>query len=331
MAIRIRRSSMVWLAIAVVMFVLAFVFTAMVTWVGHDDNIFAKPGETKARPAQLTSVFRITPRGNQSYMTSFIANPHGGSDTIDVNVIAEDAPVILVNNLVNDRACFVLDPRGPVDQKRPKDDGMLSIEGFHSSLRNERVYRLTPHFGSADRGFYTIRCKVKSMVKYETFTDRSIELVAFNPFSYPRCERPLAPNAPDCDRELVDGLGPQMLSGFIDFNFSRMRGVDNLHYSGGYEDQRAEGREYDRGLGSGRRMFVLWEDVYRQQLRDTLLIVIGTLIGIGVTVLIEGIRPYLEALGEKEERSPGSPTESPPGNPPELKQKIELPSFRPPP
>jgi hypothetical protein len=330
MAIRIRRSSVIWLAIAAVMFVLSFIFTMMVTWVGHEDDSFEKPSEAKPRPDQIVSIFRITPNGNKPYVTNYIAAPHGGTDTIDINVVAEDAPVILINNLADAKSCFMLDPRGPMDQKPAKGDDRMSVQAFHSDIRNQRVFRLTPHFGSLDRGVYIVRCKVKSVVEYETFTDRSVELSAYNPFWPQACARPLAPNARDCDRELLDGLEPRMMPTYVDFNFSRMRGIDNLHYSGGYQDEHAEGREFDRGLGIGRRMFVLWEDIYRQQLRDTLLIIIGTLIGIGVTVLIEGIRPYLESLAEKEDGPPpGSSAGPPTGKPPEPKPKTELPSFRP--
>jgi hypothetical protein len=328
MAIRIKRASMVWLAIAAVMFALSFVFTAMVTWVGHEEP-FEKASKPEGRPVQLVSVFRMTPKGNQPYMTSFVANPRGGVDMIEISVFAEDSPVILVNNLVNAKSCVMLDRGAPQNEKPRNNDGRLSVQAFHSDITNQRIYRLTPRFGSLDRGIHDIRCKIRSTVKYETFTDRGVELNAYDPFHPLVCARPLAPNAPDCDRELLDGLEPKMLSAFVDLNFSRMRGIENLHYSGGYEDQHAEGREYDRGLANGRVMFVYWEDVYRQQLRDTLLIVIGTLIGIGVTVLIEGIRPYLESLGEKNGGPPESSPGSPQDKPPEPKQKIELPSFRP--
>jgi hypothetical protein len=328
MAIRIKRASMVWLAIAAVMFALSFIFTAMVTWVGHEEP-FEKASKHEGRPIQLVSVFRITPRGNQPYMASFVANPHGGVDMIEIGVFAEDSPVILLNNLVDAKSCAMLERGAPRDQKPKKNDSRLTVEPFHSDMTNQRIFRLTPRFGSLDVGIYDIRCNIRSTVKYETFTDRGVELNAYNPFFDRVCARPLAPNAPDCDRELLDGLDPRMLSAFVDLNFSRMRGINNLHYSGGYEDQHAEGREYDRGLANGRVMFVYWEDVYRQQLRDTLLIVIGTLIGIGVTVLIEGIRPYLESLGEKNGGTPGPPPESPPGKPPEPKEKVDLPSFRP--
>jgi hypothetical protein len=311
MAIRIKRSSLIWLTIAAVMFVLSFIFTAMVTWVAHEDES-GKVARPNGRPVQIISVFRMTPKGNEPYMASFVANPHGGVDTIEISVFAEDSPVILINNLVNDHACFMVDPGAGPEQKPKRNDRTLSVQAFHSDITDQRVYRLAPRFGSLDSGVYDIRCRIRSTVTYETFTDRSVELTAYNFFAPAVCARPLAPNAPDCDRQLLDGLEPRMQSAFIDLNFSRMKGVDNLHYSGGYEDQGAEGREYDRGLANGRRMFVLWEDVYRQQLRDTLLIIIGTLIGIGVTVLIEGVRPYLEALGEKEEGPAGSPPGSSP-------------------
>ncbi len=319
---------MVWLAIAVVMFALSAVFTAMVTWVGHEEA-FETGGKPKAQPIQLVSVFRITPKGNQTYMASFVANPHGGVDTIEIAVTAEDSPVILINNLPNAKSCVMFERGAPQDRNPKSNDGRLSVQAFHSDITNQRIYRLTPRFGSLDRGLFDIRCKIRSMVKYDTFTDRGVELNAYNPFAPLVCARPLAPNAPDCDRDLLDGLEPRALSAYVDFNFSRMRGINNIHYSGGYEDQHAEGREYDRGIANGRVMFVYWEDVYRQQLRDTLLIIIGTLIGIGVTVLIEGIRPYLEALGEKNSGPPDSSPDSSRGKPPEPKQKIDLPSFRP--
>lgn len=321
MSFRIRRASLAWLAIALVMFALALIITAQVTWVAREPDSSGNSGKEKGRPKQIVSIFQLTPRGAEPYLTSFVANPRGGGDTIDISVFAEDSPVILINNLASPKSCAMIDAAAPLDQKLQKNDQLLTIEAFHSDIRNERVYRLTPRFGSLDQGVHTVRCKIRSTVKYDTFTDRGVELTNYNPF-YPReCARPLAPNARDCDRAWLDGLEPRMMPKFIDFNFARMKGVNNLHFSGGYQDQKGEGQEYDRGLANGRRMFVYWEDIYRQQLRDTLLIVIGTLIGIGVTVMIEGIRPYLEALGEKDDRPP-QPRREP-------NQKIEPPSFRP--
>jgi hypothetical protein len=166
---------MVWLAIAAVMFVLSFVFTAMVTWVGHEEA-FEATGKHQGRPRQLVSVFRLTPRNNQPYMASFVANPHGGDDIIEIAVLAEDSPVILVNNLVNAKSCVMVDRRSPPDQKIKSDDGKLSVQAFPSEMTNQRIFRLTPRFGSLDNGIYDIRCKIKSTVKYETFTDRGVEL-----------------------------------------------------------------------------------------------------------------------------------------------------------
>ena len=44
---------------------------------------------------------------------------------------------------------------------------------------------------------------------------------------------------------------------------------------------------------------VSWKNLYFEQMRDIILIVIGSLIALGVTVLIEAMRPYIEMLGEK--------------------------------
>ena len=51
-------------------------------------------------------------------------------------------------------------------------------------------------------------------------------------------------------------------------------------------------------------------------MRDIALIVIGTLIGIGVTVMIEGLRPFIESLGKPPppEKKSGDPPPEPPAH-----------------
>jgi hypothetical protein len=52
--------------------------------------------------------------------------------------------------------------------------------------------------------------------------------------------------------------------------------------------------ESKRGLVPPFSLRVSWSDVRREQLRDVLLVIIGTLVALGATTLIEGLRPVFE-------------------------------------
>ncbi|HEX7895121.1 MAG TPA: hypothetical protein VF447_13080, partial [Terriglobales bacterium] len=65
---------------------------------------------------------------------------------------------------------------------------------------------------------------------------------------------------------------------------------------GGYEDQKVNSSESSRKFTPGDMVTVVWSDVNSEQERDLVLIVIGTLIGVGVAMFVEALRLTMEPL-----------------------------------
>jgi hypothetical protein len=80
-------------------------------------------------------------------------------------------------------------------------------------------------------------------------------------------------------------------------NFGGIVGAERFSFDAGYQDQELSNYESKRYITPGTWLNTHWIDVQREGLRDILLVVIGTLIGIGCTMFIEGLRPFVEEWG----------------------------------
>ncbi len=78
-------------------------------------------------------------------------------------------------------------------------------------------------------------------------------------------------------------------------------------HGGGFAATDADAPETRRPFVPDDPIWVSWDDLYSQQMRDIALIFIGTLIGIGVTVMIKGLRPLSSKVFASRLRSRKSP------------------------
>jgi hypothetical protein len=85
-------------------------------------------------------------------------------------------------------------------------------------------------------------------------------------------------------------------------NFGGIAGGEQFFFEGGRRERGNVRAEYTRTLDFGSSVSVSWTDIYREELRDIILIAIGTLVAVGVTTLIEGVRPFIESADNRKRR-----------------------------
>lgn len=296
MAFSVRTSSVVWLAIAAVMFGLAFWLTDMVTRL-EPDPIANNAYRPDRMPFQMAAVFTarpVDPRDGGEYMVSYADSGRPGWIKLSFFVRPADGPIILLSSRTDPPECYLVDSFFADDPPRGQ---AIGTDAMYDEVNVQSVYRLLPTWPDTDVAEQIVRCYAPYLARSESFTGRVADLY-FN-------DRP-PPGAEDAIPVT------QLL-----YRFSGIAGARDLSFRGGVE--LSDGRdavETSRLLLAGSVMSVRWDQASRQSLRDTLLIIIGTLIGIGVTVIIEALKPYLEGLEKarkpSESAGPRPPSSSTP-------------------
>lgn len=276
MAFRVRVSSLVWLGIGAVMFGVAVWLTDTVTRL-EPDPIANNTYRPDKMPFQMASVFTgqpVDPYDAYEYMVSYADSGRPGQANITFFVRPADDPIILLSSRTDPPECYLIDRFFADDPPRSES---LGADILDDDQNNQKVYRLRPVWPDPEAEQQIVRCYTPSLARYESFTSRVVD-VFFD-------------DIPPPDAEYAHVV-PRLL-----YRFSGIVQARNLSFRGGIELQEGrDARETSRFLEANAMMSVQWEQAGRQSLRDTLLIVIGTLIGIGVTVMIEAVKPYLEAL-----------------------------------
>lgn len=301
MGFRISRVSVFWLVLAAAMFVASVVITLTVTWTeggllerGQND-----PG---GHAVQIISIYEpgATAQGVSRYYVNYGETADGEKGLITFLIPPSATPVLLLTNLVDDRGCS--SPRSA--------DSWAEHEAYGGGVNVD-----TARFDSSDAGaeLYLVRpvpsdfstqviCRVRPVSRPETFTSRILPVKHYSPKddpAYQEIPRILA----GLDTDIADALAGLDPLPSILVNFSNIAGARDMRFVGGYEPEGEYAHESKRRLVAGQYAWVMWDDLYRQQMRDILLIVIGTLIGIGVTVMIEGLRPMIEHFGRDRPRA----------------------------
>lgn len=276
MAFQVRTSSLVWLGIGAVMFGVAIWLTDMVTRL-EPDPIATNTYRPDKMPFQMAAVFTgqpVDPDAGYEYTVSYADSGRPGLANLTFFVSPADAPIILLGSRTDPPECYLVDNFFADD---PPRSASIGADILDDSPNNQKVYRLRPVWPDAGAWQQIVRCYAPSLARYESFTSRVADFF-FND---------LPP--PDAENAYVV---PRLL-----YRFSGIVQARDLSFRGGIELQEGrDARETSRFLEANAMMSVQWEQAGRQSLRDTLLIIIGTLIGIGVTVMIEAIKPYLDAL-----------------------------------
>jgi hypothetical protein len=150
------------------------------------------------------------------------------------------------------------------------------------------LYLVTPQ--PSDSDFY-VHCAVKAVSENVTYTRRQASFLSWTIFDH----------FPDRQKQLPpDGFEP--LSQYL--LKVNLVGSENVSFDFGYEDRQLPDSGKARIVPKGAAVTVQWTNIYSEQMRDIILIVIGSLIAVGVTMLIEAIRPFVDRIGSARVRRP---------------------------
>lgn len=137
---------------------------------------------------------------------------------------------------------------------------------------------------------YVVYCHVRPKYTKVTFTRRSEDFIFLTPGASHTIESVMNAGVLRMTSSLFPGFAPP---DSLPVTVS-IKGTDQITFSGGRQDYALEDPANTRQLRSGGSLTAEWSDVSLEQYRDVMLVVIGTLIAIGVTTLIEGLRPIID-------------------------------------
>jgi hypothetical protein len=140
---------------------------------------------------------------------------------------------------------------------------------------------------------YVLYCRVQPRAAKLTFIRRQIDFLFLEPGRAHTITASLSAGLLDIPVHVFEGYAPPA-SIAIDVN---IQGADQMSFMGGRRDDTLSDPDTTRVLLAGDSLTANWTDLSREQLRDVLLVIIGTLIAIGVTSLVEALRPIVD--GEK--------------------------------
>src|SRR6185437_6927461 len=310
------RGIWIWLGASLCLFAAASVLTSIVTAINDEPLIAVKSGAADLGPPpvtfeggqmkidqaaiaqmqkdntpdkqpklQLVAIYARQPTDELSQKTdiAYFSDHTGENATLSVTVPAGAQAKIVLTHLKDEKSCTVL--RG--DRFARPDSivtgGQLPVRvRKYTQLIGRTYYLVDP--GAPDSAF-SVSCKLDNIFQHHTYTERTAtfeftDVVAgLGAFNYSGLAGALMGFAP-LPRETV--------------NFGGIDGADQFRFYGGYQDQKISSFESARALTPDQQVHVTWSDVNREQSRDLILILIGTLIGLGVGTAIEALRHLID-------------------------------------
>lgn len=215
--------------------------------------------------------------------------------------------VLLVSNLVGTKNGSQCKTSGPLPQapvrfrKSNRTPSIFMVKRINASAPSQSYnFQLTNNFKfGAVKVFYArfpafpypyvVYCRVRSKYTKTTFTTRAEDFVNIAPGQAHTIESAFNAGVLNVSADFPGYAPPETLPITLS-----IVGADHLSFNGGRQDFDLENPESTRVLRAGGSLTAEWSDVSREQLRDVLLVVIGTLIAFGVTTLIEGLRPLID-------------------------------------
>jgi len=297
------RTLTVWFIVSALLFLLAGYLTIVISNV-HGRPAFMR-GEDKwigDLPTQILSVY-LHPEskelsqatgvqyrfGNVPYRTKFDSKRYA---FVEIRLPPEADAKILVNNLKDPEACS--SPRSATDIT---EEIMSEPPVHHLTILPTKfkhfgslVYVLTPEKA---KNAYEVRCFLNSVTESETFTTKRI---TFDFLASPELQAGRQLKNEWANDYGVTGFDP--VRGLV-IDLSGIPEAENVQFDNGFQEQGWAGFENLRVIAPGDFVNATWRDIRREQIRDMLLVIIGTLVAIGATTLIEGLRPLFELMAEK--------------------------------
>lgn len=215
--------------------------------------------------------------------------------------------LLLVNNLVGTKSGAQCKTSGPLPEapikfkKSNRTPSIFTVKRFNSNSPGQSynfqfadnfTYNGVKIYYARFPAFpypYVVYCRVRPKYTKTTFTTRTVDFVNIAPGQAHTIESAFNAGVINVSADFPGYAPPETLP--ITLNIV---GADRLSFAGGRQDFDLETPESTRVLRAGGSLTAEWSDVSREQLRDVLLVVIGTLIAFGVTTLIEGLRPLID-------------------------------------
>ena len=270
----LRNRAAIWFFLSIAMFVAGGVLTRIITHIdGHAPFLSGKfPAER-----QWIAVYSEDPT-MRIYYDIYDSHPY-------FEVFAFRRPVTLVLDHLS--YCAAAASRTDFDSRKD----VIAIESPNIwSVPNAtplNVAYFNPRREWRDGGI--MRCYLQPIALNHTFTEKEMFFEIFDLDRYP------VPKGP-----LVDGLRTLTQVKKLELRFSIL-GAEQFKFSDGSRspDKYEPDSVY---VAPGTFLSISWRDTRREQIRDLLLIVIGTLLGLAVTTLIEALRVLVDRA-EKQARN----------------------------
>ena len=313
MKFRWSRTSIAWLCMAGAMYAAAIALTVIIT--GTQGGLLERgQGEDGGnRPVQCAAIYEpgATRESAEGYYLNYAEKASGSEAVLTFVIPAGAKPVLVVSGLLDDNDCT--SPRSADSQSESDAYGggaNVTFNKLYSHLEHAWLHFVTPVPSEYET---KVTCRVRPQTQAETFTSRVLTFTHYGPdyaSDFPFADRLTLTDKDDDKNEVANPLQSLQPLPRMRTNFSNIPGARDIHFLGGFEASDAYAPETKRLLVPGEYIWVFWDDLYSQQMRDIALIVIGTLIGIGVTVMIEGLRPFIESLGKQNQ--PEKKSDAPP-------------------
>jgi len=307
-----------WMAVAVALFIGSGWFTLKITSVegrsptdifnpnyGRDKDGNPLPDEFHG---QLIGVLTpIAAYNGAGVHVDYITRGYGDTDVkahkaaqIVITGNKAQALRIILNNVRSDAQHYDCNadvaPLDPASIDSGKDGGRRYFNP-RKVVVGKREFRIMTFPATADG--VLVKCWLVPDVGSETFTRRWTEIAN------------LIPGLPLTFDPTMDASDETYAEKGVSYNdyvpvnaltvTMRLRGAEDMSFNGGVPDGNSDQYDTTRVLSPAGYTRVSWTDTVREQLRDIYLILIGTLIAIGVTAVIEAVRPYVDAGLEEEE------------------------------
>jgi hypothetical protein len=304
MKFKLGGATIAWLATAAIMYGLAVWITTQITWTSggtleHGGAKTSKPpllvrGFTNPKATQPTLYTGVLVPGDASdaggYSLSYREDPNGRAGSVLLSYPAGAFPTFVISGLAapEQEACEALFDFPPGSTAPDSRVAIASFDGGVASLFRV-VVKPNEYPG-------LLSCRVRIASHSDAFTTREMDFKSFDPLSHSYFA--VAPDY-SSSTDVADQFRGLRHVPELRLNLG-VPGAKNLHFSSEHSSVDEDTGETWRIYRAGEGFTIAWDDVYRQQFRDIVLIVIGTLIGIGVTVMIEGLRPVIEKFGGNE-------------------------------
>lgn len=172
-----------------------------------------------------------------------------------VKLVAPSSGTLIISDLASEDSC-----------------GDLHAAALDPSKGAPPLFVIDLRDARAVRGLATIQCTLARGAADETFSHRAISFVNGAPYGGPQTE----------------GLSLQT----IRLSMVELEGTEMLTLRGGRPDPGSPDSETIEGRG---RVVARWRQVVHEERRDVILVIIGTMIALGAAMLIEALRPMIDA------------------------------------